>query len=46
MIFKNSDFTANINNSTVEVKKSNTNFYSEDKGTAQIRVYVNLNGKN
>src|SRR5699024_7638517 len=45
MIYKNSDFTANINNSTVEVKKSNTNFYSEDKGTAQIRVYVNLNGK-
>src|SRR5699024_4797054 len=45
MIYKNSDFTANINNSTVEVKKNNTNFYSEDKGTAQIRVYVNLNGK-
>ena len=45
MIFKNSDYTANINNSTVEVKKNNTNFYSEDKGTAQIRVYVNLNGK-
>lgn len=43
MIFKNSDFTTNINNESVEVKKSNTNFYSEDKGTSQIRIYVRWN---
>ncbi|QQV52220.1 MULTISPECIES: BppU family phage baseplate upper protein [unclassified Staphylococcus] len=44
-IFKNSDFTANINNETVEVKKSSANFYSEDKDTAQIRIYVKWYGK-
>ncbi|WP_336833002.1 BppU family phage baseplate upper protein [Staphylococcus pseudoxylosus] len=43
MIYKNSDFTANINNETVEVKKGNANFYSEDKGTSQIRIYVKWN---
>ncbi|MEB8088271.1 BppU family phage baseplate upper protein [Staphylococcus pseudoxylosus] len=45
MIFKNSDFTTNINNQSVEVKKSNTNFYSEDIGTSQIRIYVKWNNR-
>lgn len=46
MIYKNSDFNANINNETVEVrKKTKTNFYTADKGTAQVRVYVTWNGK-
>ena len=46
MIYKNSDFNANINNETVEVKKeTKTNFYTADKGTAQVRVYITWNGK-
>lgn len=46
MIYKNSDFNANINNETVEVrKKTKTNFYTADKGTAQVRLYVTWNGK-
>lgn len=46
MIYKRSDFYADININTVEVyNESNTNFYTVDKGTALIRVYVTWNGK-
>ena len=46
MIYKRSDFYADININTVEVyNESNTNFYTADKGTALIRVYVTWNGK-
>lgn len=46
MIYKRSDFYADININTVEVyNESNTNFYTADKGSSLIRVYVTWNKK-
>lgn len=43
-IYKNADFTANINSNNVDVKTSNARFYTEDKNTSQIRIYVKWYG--
>ena len=37
-IFKNKDVEANINERTVELGNINVNFYTEDNGTASIRI--------
>ena len=42
-IYKNKDIEANINERGVELGNINVNFYSEDKGTSSIRVYLNWN---
>ena len=43
-IYKSADFIANINSTNIDVKTSNAKFYTEDKNTSQIRIYVKWNG--
>ena len=42
-IYKNKDIQANINERGVELGNINVNFYTEDNGTASIRIYLNWN---
>ena len=42
-IYKNKDIEANINERGVELGNINVNFYTEDKGTSSIRIYLNWN---
>lgn len=43
-IYKSADFIANISSNNIDVKTSNAKFYTEDKNTSQIRIYVKWNG--
>lgn len=43
MIYKRSDFYADINTNTVEVQNKSNTFYTADKGTSLIRIYVTWN---
>ena len=43
VIYKNKDIEANINERGVELGNINVNFYTEDKGTSSIRIYLNWN---
>lgn len=45
VIYKNLDFEASINSSITERKNNNTHFYSEDKKTAQVRLYLKWNNR-
>lgn len=45
VIYKNLDFEASINSAATERKNSNTHFYSEDKKTAQVRLYLKWNNR-
>lgn len=45
MIYKNKDINTNINEKTVELGNIGVNFYTEDEGTASIRIYINWNNK-
>ena len=42
-VYKNKDIQANINERGVELGNINVNFYTEDKGTSSIRIYLNWN---
>src|SRR5699024_2640357 len=42
-IYKNKDIETNINERGVELGNINVNFYTEDKGTSSIRIYLNWN---
>ena len=44
-IFKNKDVEANINERTVELGNINANFYTEDEGTASVRMFIKWNDK-
>src|SRR5699024_530865 len=44
-IFKNKDIEANINERTVELGNINANFYTEDEGTASVRMFIKWNDK-
>src|SRR5699024_8463775 len=39
-IFKNKDLETNINEKSIELGNINVNFYTEDNGTASIRIYI------
>lgn len=43
-IYKNKDIETNINERGAELGNINVNFYTEDNGTASIRMYMKLNG--
>ena len=43
VIYKNKDIEANINERGVELGNINVNFYTEDKGTSSVRIYLNWN---
>lgn len=43
-IYKNKDIETNINERGAELGNINVNFYTEDNGTASIRIYIKLNG--
>lgn len=43
MIYKRSEFYADINTNTVEVQNKSNTFYTADKGTSLIRIYVTWN---
>lgn len=45
MIYKNKDINTNINEKTVELGNIGVNFYTEDEGTASIRIFINWNNK-
>lgn len=45
MIYKNKDIKANINTDKVEIGDVKANFYTEDVGTASIRIFLNWNNK-
>ncbi|MDW4184655.1 BppU family phage baseplate upper protein [Staphylococcus saprophyticus] len=45
MIYKNKDITTNINEKTVELGNIEAKFYTEDEGTASIRIFINWNNK-
>lgn len=45
MLYKNKDINAEINIKNVNLGDIKTNFYTEDKGTASIRVFINWNDK-
>ena len=42
-VYKNKDIQADINERGVELGNINVNFYTEDKGTSSIRIYLNWN---
>ena len=44
-IYKNKDIEANINERGVELGNINVNFYTEDKGTSSIRIYLHWHKK-
>lgn len=44
-IYKSADFITNIDSNNIDVKTSNAKFYTEDKNTSQIRIYVKWNGR-
>ena len=45
MIYKNKDIKTNINSDKVEIGNVKANFYTEDVGTASIRIFLNWNNK-
>lgn len=45
MIYKNKDINTNINEKTVELGNIGAKFYTEDEGTASIRIFINWNNK-
>lgn len=45
MIYKNKDINTNINEKTVEIGNIGAKFYTEDEGTASIRIFINWNNK-
>lgn len=45
MIYKNKDIKTNVNTDKVEIGDIKANFYTEDIGTASIRMFINWNNK-
>lgn len=45
MLYKNKDINAEINLKNIDLGDIKINFYTEDKGTASIRVFINWNDK-
>ena len=45
MIYKHRDIKTDVNGKNVNLGNINTNFYTEDRGTAGIRIYLNWNDK-
>ena len=45
MIYKNKDINTDINEKTVELGNIGAKFYTEDEGTASIRIFINWNNK-
>lgn len=45
MIYKNKDVKTNVDNETTEISNPNTFFYTEDKGTASLRLFINWQNK-
>lgn len=45
MIYKHRDVKTDVNGKNVNLGNINTNFYTEDRGTAGIRIYLNWNDK-
>ena len=44
-IYKNKTISAEINEQTVELGDIRANFYTEDEGTASVRIFINWNEK-
>lgn len=40
MIYKNKDITTNIESEKLSINDSNTSFYTEDKGSAALRIFI------
>lgn len=45
VIFKNKDINTNISEHGADLGNINVNFYTEDNGTASIRIYIKKDGK-
>lgn len=45
MIYKNKDIKTNINTDNIEIGDIKANFYTEDVGTASIRIFLNWQNK-
>lgn len=45
MIYKNKDINTNINEKTVELGNIGAKFYTEDEGTASIRIFIKWNNQ-
>ena len=39
-IYKNKDITTNIESEKLSINNSNTSFYTEDKGSAALRIFI------